>query len=122
MKRTTLSILFLLIAFCSHAQQKDSPESLARKFVEMLSRNEFAKAYATMDETMAAAINEEKLSLIWKQIQIQNGAYTHQKDASSETTSGYTTVMLTCGFEKSDLIVQLSYDPRGKVAGLYFKP
>jgi dienelactone hydrolase len=122
MRRTALSLVFLLIALGCNGQTKDSPESLARKLVEMLSRQEFAKAYATMDETMAAAITEEKLSIIWKQIQIQNGAFTHQKDASVESTSGYTTVRLTCAFEKSDLIVQLSYDPRGKVAGLYFKP
>jgi uncharacterized protein len=122
MKREILIILLFFIPVSGTAQKKDPPEILARKFVEMLSRKEFAKAYATMDETMAAAITEEKLSLIWKQIQMQNGAYTHQKDASVETVSGYATVQLTCTFEKSDLIVQLSYDSRGKVAGLYFKP
>lgn len=122
MKRTALSLLFLLTALGCNAQTKDSPESLARKFVEMLSRKEFAKAYATMDETMAAAITEEKLGLIWSQINGQFGAYSHQKDATVESASGYTTVRLTCAFERSDLIVQLSYDLRGKVSGLYFKP
>lgn len=122
MKRTTLFIIFFLITFGCNAQTKDSPESLARKFVEMLSRKEFAKAYATMDETMAAAITEEKLGFIWLQINAQVGAYSHQKDATVESASGYTTVGLTCGFERSDLIVQISYDPRGKVSGLYFKP
>jgi len=122
MKRTLLSVLFMIVALGCYGQSKDSPESLARKFVEMLSRKEFAKAYATMDETMAAAITEEKLGLIWSQINGQFGAYSHQKDATVESTSGYTTVRLTCAFERSDLIVQLSYDSRGKVSGLYFKP
>jgi dienelactone hydrolase len=120
-KYTILSTVFVLIALMGNAQTKTSPELLARKFVEMLSRKEYAKAYATMDETMAAAITEERLSLMWKQIQIQSGTYTHQKDATVETVSGYTTVQLTCAFEKSDLILQLSYDSRGKLAGLHFK-
>src|SRR5688572_10748772 len=122
MKRTILSLLFLLIVIGSSGQTKDSPETLARKFVEMLSRKEFAKAYATMDETMAAAITEERLALIWSQINSQFGAYSHQKDATVESASGYTTVQLTCAFERSDAIVQVSYDSRGKVSGLYFKP
>lgn len=122
MKRTALSLLCLLVAGGCNGQTKDSPELLARKFVEMLSRKEFAKAYATMDETMAAAITEEKLGLIWLQINGQFGAYSHQKDATVESAGGYTTVRLTCAFERSDLIVQVSYDLRGKVSGLYFKP
>lgn len=123
MRHVTRSIAFVLfiVLGCS-AQQKDSPEIRARKFVEMLSRKEFAKAYATMDETMAAAITEDKLGLIWAQIVMQNGKFTHQKEATIENASGYSTVKLTVSFERSDLIVQLSYDSRGKVAGLYFKP
>jgi fermentation-respiration switch protein FrsA (DUF1100 family) len=120
--RHIVAVIFFLTAIGCAAQPISKPETLARKFVEMLSRQEFAQAYATMDETMAAAITEEKLSFIWKQIQIQNGNYTHQKDASIETASGYSTVKLTCAFEKSDIIIQLSYDARSKVAGLFFKP
>ncbi len=119
--KRSIVLVFFIVVGCS-AQQKDSPEILARKFVEMLSRKEYAKAYATMDETMAAAITEDKLGLIWAQIVMQNGKFTHQKEATIESASGYNTVKLTVSFERSDLIVQLSYDSRGKVAGLFFKP
>ncbi len=120
LSRSIVFVIFIVLG-CS-AQQKDSPEMLARKFVEMLSRKEYAKAYTTMDETMAAAITEGKLGLIWAQIVMKNGKFTHQKEATIESASGYSTVKLTVSFERSDLIVQLSYDSRGKVAGLYFKP
>lgn len=114
------AVVFLVTI--SHAQRNESPELLARKFVEILSRNEFAKAYTLFDETMSAAITGEKLGVLWRQIIFQNGAFRHQKDVTIDSVGGYVVVKLTAAFERSDLIIQLSYDTRRMVAGLYFKP
>lgn len=116
-----LAVLTLVAFQPASAASVDRTES-AKRFVELLAKEDFAAAEATFDATMKGALPAAKLGQIWQQVNVQAGKFQAQQSARQETADAYVVVLVTCRFEKTALDVKVVYDAEGKVAGLYFLP
>ena len=93
----------------------------ARGVIQELAAHEFAKVTARFDDRMRAALPKEKLAAVWTSLEAQAGKF---KEVRGVVVSGrpITTVKLVCHFERADLDAIVSFDPSGRLAGLFFRP
>ena len=128
MKRFIFSILILVIFWSmGHAQETDtskSPElvTAARGFIDLLVKNDFAGGTATFDSTMKAAMPADKLEDAWKSLIGEVGPFKNQGEAHIQKVRQYDVVAITCQFEKSPLDIQVTFDNKKNIAGLFFTP
>lgn len=93
-----------------------------RAFVELLVNKNFSAAVAQFDETMKAALPEAKLQETWNAVLAQAGAFKQMQKARAEKLGAYTTIVVTCDFQKMPLDVKVVFDQSNRVAGLFFSP
>ncbi len=125
--RTTVIILIAasLIAACS-AQATPLPaanvEAKALALVENLNRGDYSAARADFDSTMKLALPEDRLKGIWETLPAQTGAFQEIKGTRSTVIDQYRVIFVTCLFENAAIDVRVVFNPKGKVAGLFFEP
>lgn len=90
-------------------------------FSELLS-GDYAAFHARFDETMKAALPEDKLQETWKTILMQAGAFQSQVAIRQEKSGAYDVVFITCRFENVPLDVQLVFNAARQMSGLFFRP
>jgi hypothetical protein len=118
--------LFLFNVF-SFAQQQTTAESdelivRARKFLELLSKDDFQGAAKNFDETMKKVFSPAKLEEFWKAVPSQLGAFKKQTKARREQLPPYDIVLVTCEFEKVTLDARVVFNKNKEIAGLQFVP
>lgn len=94
----------------------------AQDFIAELRGGEVAAGFARFDDTMKAALPEDKLEELWGQLLAQVGEYQEQVGVRSESQEGYQIVILTTRFAKALLDVRVVFDSQGRIAGLFFAP
>ena len=107
------------------SQNSDSNSSLevmAKDFVNLLVKRDFAKAVENFDETMKKALPAEKLQETWDSLIAQTGAFKQQTGTRKEKYLQYDIVFVTCKFEKGPLDVKVVYNDKKQVSGLFFVP
>lgn len=97
-------------------------EQKARDFVGLLASGSFAEAETRLDETMKAALPQEKLAEVWRGIEAQAGAFGEVRTTRTEQSGAYTVVYVTTAFGAQTLDVKVVFDAAGMVAGLFFVP
>jgi dienelactone hydrolase len=125
-----IRILFLLAVLCipsmiSVAQQpaaSDGLTVLAKQFVDLLAKEEFANATKHFDATMAKALPEEKMRELWTTLNGQVGAYKKQLATRTEKIGKYDVVFVTCEFERMSLNAKIVFDNQQQITGLFFLP
>jgi len=127
MKKLILSLTSLLTVVPVQAQSTSRPVSddvigAGRQFVELLAKDDFARAAAWFDATMKKALPEAKLREAWQSVQTQAGPFQKQLGAKAMKVAGYDVVLVTCQFERSTLNTRVVFDRKGQVAGLFFVP
>lgn len=118
-------IIALLATSCS-AQATPIPagqvEPKALTLVENLNRGDYAAARADFDSTMKLALPEDKLKDIWEALPAQTGAFLEITGTHSAENDQYQIIFVTCAFENGAIDVRVVFNPKGKVAGLFFQP
>lgn len=94
----------------------------AQAFVEMLQKQEFAKAETLFTDQMKAALPEDKLKTTWATLVMQAGAFKVQRGARTETVGNMTRVTVTCDFERMALDLVVAYNPAGLIGGFNVRP
>ncbi len=97
-------------------------EAHARDFIEQLSLGKWSAARRDLDATMSSALDEAKLEATWRGLGSSVGALKSIERIRSDKLGAYTTVLVTCVFEKAKLDAKVAYDPAHKIAGLFFLP
>jgi dienelactone hydrolase len=97
-------------------------EVKGRVMVQWMARGEFNRFPAELDETMTKALPGDKLEGIWKDLVKKEGYYRETKGTRVQRRGQYQVVIVTCHFDHADLDVQLTFDPRARLAGLHFTP
>ena len=97
-------------------------EQKARDFVGLLASGSFAEAESRMDDTMRAALPQEKLADVWRGLESQVGAFREVQGTRVEQSGDYTVVYVTTAFGTQTLDTKVVFDAAGKVAGLFFVP
>lgn len=118
-------ILAFLAASCSAQAtplpaEKVEPRALA--LVENLTRGDYAAARADFDATMKLALPEDRLKEIWEALPAQTGAFLEIGGTRSAEKDQYRIIFITCVFENAAIDVRVVFNPKGKVAGLFFQP
>ncbi|MBL8911571.1 MAG: alpha/beta fold hydrolase [Archangium sp.] len=97
-------------------------ESLARDVVSDLSARGFDRVSKRFDSQMAAALPTPKLASVWDGVVTQFGAFKTIKSVRIEPKDAFQVALIAAQFEKSDLLITLSFNAQGQVAGMFFKP
>jgi len=104
----------------------DTVTSLAKGFVDMLVKGDYATAEQSFDQTMKAAMPAEKLQHTWESIIAQVGPFKRQVGTRTEkaTQQGqqYDVVFVTTEFEKAMLDIRVVFNSTQQIAGLFFAP
>lgn len=117
--KTVLFASTLVVATVAHA---GDVEGLARDVVADLSARGFDRVSKRFDPQMAAALPTPKLASVWDGVVSQFGAFKSIKSVRIEPKDAYQVALIAAVFEKSDLLITLSFDGQGRVAGMFFKP
>jgi dienelactone hydrolase len=93
-----------------------------RKFLELVTRAEFAAAVEDFDATMQEKMPAGQLEKVWGTVTRQAGGFQELTGTRQESAGGFTSVFLTCRFEKTMLDVRVVFDAKGRITGLWFVP
>jgi len=100
----------------------DKLETMAKDFVDLLVKRDYAKAVTNFDGTMTKALPADKLQEVWNTIIAQTGAFVEQLGVRKEKTLQYDVVFVTCKFEKATLDAKVVFDRKKQISGLFFVP
>ncbi len=124
----TITILLIIAALAAACSANATPipadqvEPRALALVENLNRGDYAAATADFDRTMKLALPESKMKEIWEALPAQTGAFKEISGTRAEEQDQYRIIFVTCAFENSAIDVRVVFDPKGKIAGLFFQP
>ena len=90
--------------------------------IEAFKKSEIKTVRAYFDETMKNELPEMKLRLTWMQLSLQLGKL---KDANTNVNSqqrdNYSIITIPCTFERGKLNLQLVFNHKGKISGMFFR-
>lgn len=97
-------------------------ETMARDFVDLLAKADYAKAVENFDETMKKALPAGKLQQVWNSLIAQSGPFVEQLGTRREKILLYDVIFVTCKFENAVLDAKIVFDRKKQIAGLFFVP
>jgi len=97
-------------------------ETLAKDFVNLLVKEDYAKAVENFDTTMKNALPAEQLQQAWNSVITESGPFTKQLGVRKEKVLQYEVVFVTCKFEDAVLDVKVVFSRKKQIAGLFFVP
>lgn len=119
-------ILFSLILTASlstvFAQTTEDNKLKAENFIDLLVKKDFTTAEGYFADEIKGQISAAKLEEIWNRLLSQVGNYKRQTNVKIEKIKDAEKVITTAEFEKAKLDVQLVFDPKGKIIGIFFTP
>ena len=124
MKRLGCALL-LSALFSLSAQSAPSPpdySTIGRETITALSQEKWSAVEARFDARMKAALPQDKLAAVWRQIVAQVGAFKTIKDVQMVKQQSYHIAVVTCVFANADLDAKVVMDAEGNIAGLFFAP
>jgi len=119
------ALLAGLLLFPAQIRGDSFPEELitqAKEFVDLLTKEEFAKAVENFDNVMTKAMPKEKLKEVWQAVIQQAGQLKKQKGTRTETLAEYDIVYVICEFEKGALDIKVVFNREKQITGLWFAP
>jgi len=128
-----MALAMLLVAFgCSTVPplsdnfNEEAVKQAAKDVISIFNEQDSTSLMAMSNETLAAALTDEKLQEIYTAISA-NGAFVEFGDAvtfgSSDKATGteYAVVVQQAKYETKDLTYTISFDADMKLAGIYYK-
>lgn len=116
----TMVALVGLLAFGTAAWSDNN--ATAKQFVDQLAKGDFAGAVSHFDATVSAAMSAQTLQQAWQGLAAQQGAFKNQSGTRSEKVGGYDVILVRCEFANGPLDLQLAFNDKGQISGLYFVP
>ena len=95
---------------------------IARDFVELLAKKDFAGAVSHFDDTMKTAMPQPKLEETWKALVTQTGVFKREVKTTTEKRGNYTVVHVLSEFQNMSIDIRVVLDLQKRVAGLFFAP
>jgi len=95
-------------------------ETMAKDFMDLLVKGNYAKAVANFDGKMTRLMPAEKLEEVWDSIIAKAGPCVEQLGVRREKILQYDVVFVTCKYEKVVLDTRVVFDRNKQIAGLSF--
>ncbi len=120
-------LLILLLGTLISCEQQEAPKvgdltKLAKAFVELLIKEDYANAVQKFDKTMKDAMPVEKLEEAWQGLLTKAGPLKKQIGLRQTQEQGYDIVYVTCEFEKAKVDIKVVFNNAKQVSGLWFVP
>jgi len=115
MKALQAVAFFLLSVLIATAAEASDPSALARRFVDLLAKGDFAAARSLLNADVAAKLPAATLRQVWQGVQQQAGAYQRSGSVQTEPGEKSDVVFLTCVFEKMQLEARIPVDKEGEL-------
>lgn len=122
MKYLYVVLTVLLLSFNAKAQNDSAKIAVAQAFLSNLNSGMYMMCLKDFDWDLAGKVNSVSLENIWKNLQMQSGAYKSAGEPYLVKDSTYDFVYQTCNFEKAKLDLKLTINKKNKIAGLFFVP
>ena len=91
--------------------------------VELMKAGEFEAIHAMFDENLAGQVSAKRLAAGWAQVRQLLGEFQeHAEVVLLKRVGDYLPVQVPCRFERGWVSVQVSFDPQGKIAGIFIRP
>ncbi len=103
------------------ADNKEVVQS-ALQFVDMLNKGEYNSVFSAFNDTMKAAISEDKLKETWEQTVSQLGGFKKVLGTRTGESQGYKQVFIMTEFGLGKFDVLFTFDQDKKVAGFFITP
>lgn len=100
---------------------QDDVTQAAAATVAALNSRDYDALTASMNETMTAALDKEKLAAAWEPFSEKMGAFSSIAKTRVGASKGYAVAVVTADYAAGTVTFTLSYDADLKLAGLYFK-
>lgn len=114
------TLLLLLTSQVVYGQE--NAEKLTRSFIALLNEGAFELASTRFSDQVAVQIDATKLAEIWKAINIQAGAFQQIENISVDEKGAFARVVALTKFEKAYLNIQLAFNEKQEVSGMFFRP
>jgi uncharacterized protein len=121
MKKLILFLLVCTLGLAAFSQESKNIQ-ISKKMLKQFQKTEYSAIPAVFDETMKGALPADKLKAVWESLLSQCGKFTKAGDATESTVQIYQLVKIPLEFEKVKLEMQVSFNDKNQVAGLYFVP
>ncbi len=116
-----ISLFTILMGSC-YGQSQKSCEDLAKEFVDLLVEENFIQAETCFDSTVKGLMPADKLQVIWKELLVETGPLKKQAGIRKDKKSEYDIIYVTCEFEKTSLDIQIVFNNKKEISGLWFLP
>jgi len=97
-------------------------KDIAHEFFDLLIKEDFGDTVKYFDETVKKELPPEKFKEVWKALLTQAGPFKQKISERTEKKAGYDIVYLTCEFEKNTFDIQLTFNDKKEIAGIFFLP
>jgi hypothetical protein len=97
-----------------------SMEESAKTVADLLRRKNFDQVVSRFDDDMKANMSPYPLDMSWSHVVSHLGEFKSVQLASKDPEDDV--VDVTCQFENGEAIVRVSFDPYGKISGLWLLP
>jgi dienelactone hydrolase len=116
-----ICILFVSLSITINCFSQ-TPEELSVKFVKQLEHQQYDSCYALFDTSMANKISVAMLEQMWLSIPRYMGEYKSYSSVTTEKRDSLNAVFVRCDFEKTKMDLQMVYNQKNKIVGMFFTP
>lgn len=125
MKTISLYLVLVLLFFqCAQAsvEGEDQLIEISDKILNNLIENDFEAVRSDFNDQMIAALDAEKLEMVWSGLTQQIGSYQSKGNITTDKAQGYRVIYTILKFEQSPFKLKVVFDESDKVAGLFLVP
>ena len=121
-KMLALCMMVVLLATTVPAMaEEDAHKAFAVQYVtDLMGGEKNAELYDMFTDKVKAQFPKEAFEAIWPQLTVLNGSFEGFGSFVFQQAQGYDVYVLRLNFVKKDLLLQLTMDAEGKMAGLNF--
>ncbi|MCB9251126.1 MAG: DUF3887 domain-containing protein [Flavobacteriales bacterium] len=116
----TLFVFFFLCLF--HLVSKGQYIEKQEKLVQYIKKERFNKIHKQFDDNLSDALSVKKIKTLWIQLEKQLGGLTSSGKTSVIEENGIQFYLTPLNFKKGALQLKTSYNEKGKLSSIYFKP
>lgn len=116
-----LSMLLLLTSLPAMAQDAQDKEAFAVQYMtDLMSGEKNEELYGMFTDDVKAQFPREAFDAVWSQTTVMYGSFESFGSFVFQQAQGYDIYVLRLNMAKKDLLMQLTLDAKGKVAGFNF--
>jgi hypothetical protein len=94
----------------------------SKMVINSFQKAEYPKIVEVFDVTMKNALPEDKLKLVWEDLNNKCGKFQKYSEITEDKIQTYNVTYVLCHFEKMNLQMKLVYNDKNQIAGLFFIP